>query len=88
MSFLYPIRNVTHNIDTQYVRFNLTEFTCCDEITLLDTLSDLSRSFVRAYDEATGLDLPACSRLPALRWQDYEWINLETKKPVKKRKIA
>ena len=75
MSFLYPIRNVTHNIDTQYVRFNLTEFT-------------LSRSFVRAYDEATGLDLPACSRLPALRWQDYEWINLETKKPVKKRKIA
>ena len=39
MSYYFnPIKNVTHNIDTQYVRFNLSDITCSNSIVLLDTL--------------------------------------------------
>jgi hypothetical protein len=58
MSYYFnPIKNVTHNIDTQYVRFNLSDITCSNSTVLFDTLSDLASSFSRAYDDAERIKL-------------------------------
>ena len=90
MSYYFnPIKNVTHNIDTQYVRFNLSDITCSNSIVLLDTLQDLACSFSRAYDEAVNLDIKSFRQeLPPLRWRDYEWIDLKTKKQKQKSRKA
>ena len=90
MSYYFnPIKNVTHNIDTQYLRFNLSDITCSNSVVLFDTLQDLACSFSRAYDEAVNLDIKSFRQeLPPLRWRDYEWIDLKTKKPFPKSRKA
>ena len=40
-------------------------------------------------DEAVNLDIKSFRQeLPPLRWRDYEWIDLKTKKPFPKSRKA
>lgn len=45
--YAHPIKRLRHNLDSSGVRF---EIDATDELTLLDTLQDLSRAFRDAYE--------------------------------------
>lgn len=52
-----PIKNLTHDIDSQKVAFTVNT---CDRLILLDTLSDILNSVQKAYGKAKefGWDVP------------------------------